>query len=715
MSWPSSTDPFYLANTTDNNARRTYYGVNSTPTMKCDGLAASASGIYSNIVARMPIASPLWMDLIMTVNGNTLNVTMKAVSNTSIGGSSNVIHCVLLDRYSYLPSSPNGMPNHYHAMLDMAPSATGQVFQAPTVGDTVTYTASFTLNPSWELTNLDVATFVQYNPTKEILQAKCEQVPVNFPGLYYDSFTLTDNGNNDGRAEPGETASMYITLGNLEPFQPATNVVGTLSTTDPTLTITTANVSFPDILNGGTGTNTNPFIFEVSPSATPHMSSLHLHVVADPLQTVMDVDIDIFIGWPDILLIDDDGTSTFQSYYISTFQNMNLSYEHWDVNVQGTPTLDYVAGYGAMVWFTGFASINTLTATEQTLVQDYISTGGKLFLSGQNIAQNLNSVAPTFLHDVLHANLTTTNTSIRLLDGIAGNPVGDGLTLNCNAGGSGSGSCTHPDGISAIAPAENAFLYTGSAHYGGLTYEGTGDAKLVFFSFPFEAISGQNASSTREEVFQAIWEFFGNTSSYPEFVVNLTYVSGSPVPAGGGNLIFDVYVLNDSGQSQDYDAWLATEYEGGAPTTLVMRSFVNYQAGWAINRPGMFYPVPGGWAAGNYTLNARVGYEPGTVWMEDGFPFVKSGVSDGSDFVPYPVAGAPNPFDVIQTNVIDLPTEYALHGAYPNPFNPTTNINFDLPDAGQVKLAVYDLQGRLVQTLVDGHRNAGVHQVSFDA
>ncbi|MBU0519246.1 immune inhibitor A, partial [bacterium] len=85
----------------------------------------------------------------------------------------------------------------------------------------------------------------------------------------------------------------------------------------------------------------------------------------------------------------------------------------------------------------------------------------------------------------------------------------------------------------------------------------------------------------------------GGPATTPEFVVNLTYVSGSPVPAGGGNLIFDVYVLNDSGQSQDYDAWLATEYEGGAPTTLVMRSFVNYQAGWAINRPGMFYPVPG--------------------------------------------------------------------------------------------------------------------------
>ncbi|MFH1735110.1 MAG: T9SS type A sorting domain-containing protein [bacterium] len=207
----------------------------------------------------------------------------------------------------------------------------------------------------------------------------------------------------------------------------------------------------------------------------------------------------------------------------------------------------------------------------------------------------------------------------------------------------------------------------------------------------------------------------GEGAPPPAFVVNLTYVSGSPVPAGGGNLNFDVYILNDSGQSQDYDAWLASEYEGGAPTTLVMRSFVNYQAGWAINRPGMFYPVPGGWAAGNYTLNARVGYEPGTVWNEDGFAWIKSGVSDGTPFQPYAVDGAPNPFDVIETNGMAVASEFALNGAYPNPFNPTTTINYSLANAEVVNLSVFDISGREVATLVNGYRNAGAHDVVFDA
>ena len=62
-----------------------------------------------------------------------------------------------------------------------------------------------------------------------------------------------------------------------------------------------------------------------------------------------------------------------------------------------------------------------------------------------------------------------------------------------------------------------------------------------------------------------------------------------------------------------------------------------------------------------------------------------------------------------------LPHEYALYQNYPNPFNPVTQIRFDLPQAGSVKLVVYDLLGRRVAALVEGKVGAGQHQVSLDA
>lgn len=57
---------------------------------------------------------------------------------------------------------------------------------------------------------------------------------------------------------------------------------------------------------------------------------------------------------------------------------------------------------------------------------------------------------------------------------------------------------------------------------------------------------------------------------------------------------------------------------------------------------------------------------------------------------------------------------FALHGAVPNPFNPSTRINYSLAEAGKVQLAIYDVAGRLVRTLVDDVLAAGDHQVRWD-
>lgn len=61
------------------------------------------------------------------------------------------------------------------------------------------------------------------------------------------------------------------------------------------------------------------------------------------------------------------------------------------------------------------------------------------------------------------------------------------------------------------------------------------------------------------------------------------------------------------------------------------------------------------------------------------------------------------------------PAEFALHGAYPNPFNPTTTISYTLPEAANVTMKVFNLQGREVVELVNSVRQAGVNEVSFDA
>jgi len=62
-----------------------------------------------------------------------------------------------------------------------------------------------------------------------------------------------------------------------------------------------------------------------------------------------------------------------------------------------------------------------------------------------------------------------------------------------------------------------------------------------------------------------------------------------------------------------------------------------------------------------------------------------------------------------------LPTSLSLFSPYPNPFNAVVNINYALPQAEDLTLKVYDTNGRLVATLVDGHRMAGYHTATWNA
>jgi Secretion system C-terminal sorting domain len=63
----------------------------------------------------------------------------------------------------------------------------------------------------------------------------------------------------------------------------------------------------------------------------------------------------------------------------------------------------------------------------------------------------------------------------------------------------------------------------------------------------------------------------------------------------------------------------------------------------------------------------------------------------------------------------EIPQTFALHGNYPNPFNPATTIRYDIASADQVSLEVYDLLGRRVSTLVNTQQAPGRYVVSFDA
>jgi len=68
---------------------------------------------------------------------------------------------------------------------------------------------------------------------------------------------------------------------------------------------------------------------------------------------------------------------------------------------------------------------------------------------------------------------------------------------------------------------------------------------------------------------------------------------------------------------------------------------------------------------------------------------------------------------LVQDDLFHL-TEFRLEQNYPNPFNATTTIRYQLPKSAFVILSVYDISGRLMETLVNEHKNAGYYAVQWN-
>jgi hypothetical protein len=62
-----------------------------------------------------------------------------------------------------------------------------------------------------------------------------------------------------------------------------------------------------------------------------------------------------------------------------------------------------------------------------------------------------------------------------------------------------------------------------------------------------------------------------------------------------------------------------------------------------------------------------------------------------------------------------IPLTYRFDKNYPNPFNPTTTFRFALPERTHVDLYVYNLRGQLMTRLLNNNREAGVHEIRWDA
>ena len=74
--------------------------------------------------------------------------------------------------------------------------------------------------------------------------------------------------------------------------------------------------------------------------------------------------------------------------------------------------------------------------------------------------------------------------------------------------------------------------------------------------------------------------------------------------------------------------------------------------------------------------------------------------------------------EIINTGIlndVEIPENISISSVYPNPFNPSTNIEFSLDRAGDVNISIYDINGRLVQEMVQDNFSRGIYSIDWNA
>jgi len=212
-----------------------------------------------------------------------------------------------------------------------------------------------------------------------------------------------------------------------------------------------------------------------------------------------------------------------------------------------------------------------------------------------------------------------------------------------------------------------------------------------------------------------------NGSNWTDFG-QLPYISGQSNVASAlairGNYLF---ATTYSGKYYKRPLY---ELTGITPTAAAAANIASiaFDAGWSVSAGDLGYRLDVATDAafttfvdgynnkdvGNVTVFRVTGLSAATTYYYRMRAYNIHGTSENSNTVTLqtsaPSAVAPN----------TLPAETGLYSNYPNPFNPTTTIDYDLAKNGTVKLSVYNSTGEQVKTLVNSTQNSGRYSVNFD-
>jgi hypothetical protein len=403
-SWPG-VDPMYNYNSTEVNTRTSFYNVTGVPFVALLGNQKTGNpGAFTqgDIDEQFAMGSPIKIVVSEVDNGTTRTVTVDVKTvGTVPTGSYTIRTAVVEDPINYSsPPGSNGETHFPNVFRKMLPNIAGDAITPAAVGSSVTFTYTYNEDPAWNLANIKVIAFVQNNSTKEVINVGSTFDPVI-------NYTLSSPAAQVQAGSPAGTTSFSLTSSNTG--NASEQFTYTLTSTAP------ANWNANFMIGSATYTSTatvsvnagasNSIAVNVMPGSTPAVGEFTLTVasVSNPSSPVMKKTVYVISGVTDLIVngsgyIGDATTpgdaSNFQNVYVAGLQSAgNTTYATTSDKVTARAIQDNALNgvkniYYNVAWT--FPAFNDNLVAQLTT---FLSNGGKMFISGQDIGWDVWDVA----------------------------------------------------------------------------------------------------------------------------------------------------------------------------------------------------------------------------------------------------------------------------------------------------------------------------------
>jgi len=312
---------------------------------------------------------------------------------------------------------------------------------------------------------------------------------------------ITDaSGNGNGFLNPGEQVELKVTLRNV--WQSANNVSVELISDEPwpvSIDVATSNIgNVTGVLDTTSWESEASFTITAADEGIPVSIPFQLVITADGFTQTIDYNIAVS---PQVLFVADFQESDnryfdYSNYYLEAFKNNGISFAnvyHQDIEI----TAELLNMYSTVIWACEW-NFPSVDSSDRVALEAFLDNGGSLFLSGQDVAWDLNDNADNidqeFLNNYLNINFIADNAATTEVSGVTGNPITNGMEIEFYQKKRDADQ-QFPDVLEPINGAISILNYA-DGRSGAISSSGT--SNIVFFGFGgFESIDNED---TRNEI-----------------------------------------------------------------------------------------------------------------------------------------------------------------------------------------------------------------------